>query len=214
MFNDMFNHVFCINLDRRSDRWTESYENFTRLGINVERFSAFDCQEIQNINSDWDKYAHASIACALSHIAILKVAKSRGYKNVFIFEDDVEFFENFNEKFEVLRKQIPENWDMFYLSANPVAEILPISKNLLKCNKLHTTHAYGVRDNVYDLLIRAGQNFLHGIDTNYTDIHPHINCYLASPPLVTQKKGYSDLQYKETDYHSLSMNHGDSEYEL
>ena len=33
--NDYFDKIICINLDKRTDRWTESLEQFKKAGIEV-----------------------------------------------------------------------------------------------------------------------------------------------------------------------------------
>ena len=51
----------------------------------------------------------------------------------------------------------------------------------------------------------------HGIDKNYTSVQKHLNCYVINPPLVSQKDGYSDLQFTETNYSFLKMEYNMSD---
>lgn len=206
MLNDVFDKIICINLERRKDRWNQSCSEFAKHGIEVERFSAFDHEEFQNIYNQYDVYQRASLGCSLSHVAVLKSAKSRGFKNVLILEDDAEFHDQFNEIFNQVSPQIPENWNMIYFGPNRGSDCRPIkvSENIFRASDLLTTHAYAVNENTYDILIKAGQNFIHGIDTNYVNyVQPRVNCYLINPPLIFQRSDYSDLQMKNVDYVSF-----------
>ena len=40
--NDFFEKIYCINLNRRMDRYKECVEEFKKINANVERFSAID----------------------------------------------------------------------------------------------------------------------------------------------------------------------------
>jgi len=71
--------VFYINLDKRPDRNISIQYELSRMGIpshKIERFSAFE---------------YGQIGCAMSHKRVLQIAQERGYKNIFIFEDDFQF---------------------------------------------------------------------------------------------------------------------------
>jgi GR25 family glycosyltransferase involved in LPS biosynthesis len=70
--------MYYINLDRRGDRRGEVEAEFTKMGLTVERFSAIDRKP-------------GIVGCGLSHLAVLKLARERGLKNVLIFEDDFQF---------------------------------------------------------------------------------------------------------------------------
>ena len=70
-------HIFYINLDKRMDRKTEFETSMARVGWKSERFSGIYCPPPRGI-----------VGCTKSHLAVLKLAKERKYKNVLIFEDD------------------------------------------------------------------------------------------------------------------------------
>ena len=72
-------HIFYINLDHRTDRNQEILSELHKMELPYERFSAI-CTPGQGI-----------LGCTKSHTEVLKLAKTRGYKNVLILEDDFEF---------------------------------------------------------------------------------------------------------------------------
>jgi hypothetical protein len=40
--NDFVKHIYCINLDRRSDRWEESLKEFDKRSLSVSKFPGID----------------------------------------------------------------------------------------------------------------------------------------------------------------------------
>lgn len=78
-FMNHFDQIYCINLDKRKDRWHLVENLFKELGIYelIVRYSAVE-------------YNPGNMGCALSHAAVLKDAKAKGYNKIFVFEDDVE----------------------------------------------------------------------------------------------------------------------------
>ena len=80
---DFFDKIYCLNLDKRTDRWDEAQDEFKSIGIfeKIERFSAIEK------DPGWH-------GCRDSHIAIIEDSKLNGYKNVLVLEDDVKFINN------------------------------------------------------------------------------------------------------------------------
>ena len=86
---DYFDAIYCINLDKRPDRWEWVKKEFEKMGIEdkVKRFPAFDVNK-------------KHVGCALSHRYIIKLAKENKYNNVLILEDDIYFNKNWIELLE------------------------------------------------------------------------------------------------------------------
>lgn len=118
-FNTYFDKIYCINLDRRPDRWETVKEKFDKLNIKVERFSACDgndlppevLQTYQGIN----KY---EVACMISHYNVIKDAKQNNYTRILILEDDVMFAQNFMDKFFASAQKLPDDYKIWYLGAS------------------------------------------------------------------------------------------------
>ena len=47
--NSHFNNIYCINLDRRTDRWEECLIEFKKHSLDVERFSAIDGKDLKSL---------------------------------------------------------------------------------------------------------------------------------------------------------------------
>ena len=109
VLNNYFEKIYYLNLERRPDRNKECIDELTKYGILAERFNAIDAKEL-NLKP-W-------MGCLLSNLEIIKTAKERGFKNILILEDDVIFNDNFDDLFNSYINQVPNNWDMLYLSGN------------------------------------------------------------------------------------------------
>ena len=72
---DNFEKIYCINLDRRTDRWEESLIEFKKWGIegNVERYSAVDGKSlsVESLNNFLDL---GNMGLITTHINILEEA--------------------------------------------------------------------------------------------------------------------------------------------
>jgi GR25 family glycosyltransferase involved in LPS biosynthesis len=203
MINDFFEKIYCINLDRRPDRWERASNHFEDVGIIVERFSAIDGTIIDNQSELKNNGAYG---CALSHRDIIIKCKLDNVKNVLILEDDVVFRQNFQdhvkENFEKLT-----SWDMIYLGGQHKRKPLYISDGLFKLKKCLATHAYAVSCNFYDEYLKITSNMRRPIDVNLAESQSSCDCYVLTMRdenytcMTYQEIGYSDIEKRNTCYH-------------
>jgi len=141
--NDLFNFdvkkTFMINLDRRKDRWTKMENLFKTNNINtsqITRFGAVDGRTYDfssflrlftNIDLSIIKNPYPShefkkgvLGCALSHYKVWTFINAHGNDDEDIFlvlEDDIEFTENFKEKYNNIRNQLSKDndWGITFL---------------------------------------------------------------------------------------------------
>jgi hypothetical protein len=75
-------------------------------------------------------------------------------------------------------------------------------KKLISC---HTTHSYGISENVYDYLIENIEKNLYSlpIDVTYSIIQSNIKSFITIPFLTFQCDGFSDIQNNHVDYDSI-----------
>ena len=206
--NSYFEHVFCLTLERRKDRYMEAKEEFERHGIDVEFIYGVDgvtLPQPTTICPDGTIPSKGDIGCQLSHLAIARLAKQRGYNNYFVFEDDAQMTSTFNTDFEKYIKQLPINWDFIYLGGNHDGGFKMVSDNMAKIARTYTTHAYGVRSTAIDAIIEvlsAGEN---KVDVGIASLHSKFNCYCIRPHLSWQKNGVSDILGKYVEYPHLKL---------
>lgn len=97
---------FCINLDRRSDRWQIMQKRFSDQNMIVHRWSAIDAKEYNLSNPT---------GASCSHMGILYFCKLADIQYAMIFEDDVVLCHNFINKLQNILDRIPQDWDALSL---------------------------------------------------------------------------------------------------
>ena len=212
--NEFFDKVYCINLDRRNDRWDSCLIEFEKHGIDVERFSAVDGNaENYSLGYPYDN----ELAGAISHLNVVKKAKELGLKNVLILEDDVVFHDDLNNLFSEFIKQLPNNWEAFLFGGNHVGGRIQILPNVSKINISYALHAYGVNEKSYDYIINYIESKINKVikegksviktsvaaDFFMADTQQVLNWYCFTPHLAWQKEDFSDIQKNKVNYDFL-----------
>jgi len=172
-----FEQIYCINLDRRPERWQEVCKVFDSVGIlhRVQRFPAIDHENPRR-------------GCALSHLACIEQARRAGCLNVLIFEDDIRWRiwdpKLLEKAVTVLKKD--NLWELFYLGGRLQRQATVISPEIVE-SRLWSTHAYAVSHRAYDRI--AG--FKLPIDVWYSR---NFRSYCLRPMMAVQAKGFSDIK--------------------
>jgi len=189
---NFFDKIFYINLDKRTDRLEACKGELNKVGVIAERQPGIIYEGFEN------KYRNACVGNSLAHAQCL--IKSKGFNNVLIFEDDIEWLLNPQEVLENLNQfliELPEDWDMFYLGINmDMYEAYRISDHVAKITGGFSTHAYCVRSNLFDLLIdiNSDKTIIHNDVAYANDVIPNHNVYVPIPLLAGQRKDFSDIQ--------------------
>ena len=85
-----------MNLDNRTDKWEQCREQFDKMGMIVERFSAIDGSTL-DMSGISDAHTPNRLACRISQLNIFLDAKEHQYKNFLLLEDDIEFYYDFRK---------------------------------------------------------------------------------------------------------------------
>jgi hypothetical protein len=190
--NDTFDHIYCINLNNRLDRWENCIEEFSKYGVAVERFSAStsnDIAEPYTVNS-------GEAGLILTHKRIFQNAIDHGYSSILILEDDVEFAENFEEYLE----QIPEDWDVIFLGGNHLRGIGDyVNGRIYRAYQTYACHAVGFNSKQFTYL-KDNIGYELPVDVTYANILDNMNSYVFKPVLAWQRPGWSDLLNSYTNY--------------
>jgi GR25 family glycosyltransferase involved in LPS biosynthesis len=197
--NQYFDKIYCINLDRRSDRWSICLNEFKKHNLTVERFPAVDGKKI-TAKSDW--MTGGRIACCLSHLGIIKQMISQNIQKVLILEDDVQFIDNLNEVFSEKINAVPNDFDMLYFCGNSPRDIQVLNPHVAKISKTLSTGSYAISINFAKLIATKIEELNVAVDSVYWDNTPYCNCYIFMPFLSTQRASFSDIEEKFTDYSS------------
>lgn len=188
LFDTYFDKIFVINLDSRPDRWKSMVEELERAGIkNYERFSAVRITDYKTIPPNLYQHCHFSplaknskyhigmVGCKLSHISVIRIAKSRGYNRILILEDDVIFLPNPGKILEKTISQVSK-WDMLYLGATFLRanSFLEGKPNVAKVNGALTTSSYALDNSngIFDFILKYLPVYGSEVDVFYAyNIH-------------------------------------------
>jgi len=196
---DYFSELYCINLDRRQDRWEHAQKEFMSVGIlnRVIRVSAVEHQD-------------GRIGLIKSFLKIFKDVQERNIQNVLIFEDDIHFISE-NNPISTLEKSISQlgsiEWSLFYLGANTHERCNVFRPNLILIKNAFSAHAVAYSHKTYKQIIEKFEktNEIRSID----DINDVFFCkeiqnkrmsFLVNPIIATQYPSYSDLEKKDVNY--------------
>ena len=199
--NAYFDKVYCINLDKRYDRWHETRLELGKFGIDCERVSA-----VAGNPGVSSPMRSGAVGCAMSHLKVCEMAKSAGFKKILILEDDVVFCDDFDKLFETYVAQVPSDWKLLYAGGNHLGSynVFPFSTNVVRINNTYTTHFVGLDCVIFDEMIdRVPRDLTKPIDQIYAEWQRKHPSFCITPHLVWQRAGYSDIDEAYRDYDSI-----------
>lgn len=110
-----FDQIYCINLERRSDKLSE-FSRWADKLFKWKRINAVDGTTLVGHARVSQKLSSFELGCILSHRLVLNDALNAGHERILILEDDVipaTLLAKFDRSFESLG-----DWAMIYLGAN------------------------------------------------------------------------------------------------
>jgi len=212
ILNKKVDKIFVINLKERKDKYERIKLHMKQQKItNYERFNAIkpnltDIYENKNLLALYRKscFGIGVIGCKLSHLAVINLAKKRGYKSILILEDDAFPLSNFSENIKKNFHELEEtktDWDMLYLGANHKSKGVTISPHIKRCFSAYTTSSYIVKSVLYDTILENANLSPVEIDNYYVnEIQKKYKVYSVSPNLITQYDSVSDISGNFTSY--------------
>jgi len=215
------NEIYVINLKKRPERLKEFNNNY-KLNRDYKLIEAIDGNNINDIDKiigdegkrSLDNYyiynikrrfhyelsSYGAIGCYLSHVNLWKEIIKNNYKNVIIFEDDVNVS---NIQYNYLIKRInllPDDWDI-YLLINPdyCYEKVKVEnkRNLYKVKRFFLLHAYIINMNACKKIIESNTLF---------PINQQIDHHLSELSLINKLNIYI---HDEISYYNTISQHSD-----
>jgi hypothetical protein len=204
---DHFALTRVLNLPARTDRYREISAQLEAMGM---PFAADEVELFRAIKPpDAAGFTNAAVhGCFLSHLNILRNARTRGVANVLIMEDDLQVQPQAVETLaEMAAELMQQPWDIAYfghfLPSSPVAA--PGWKTFH--GELRTSHFYAVHSSVFDRLIAYLEDCLirppghpvggpmeyDGALNMFRLWHPDTITLVAQPSLGGQRSSPSDI---------------------
>ncbi|MGD0960942.1 MAG: glycosyltransferase family 25 protein [Methylomonas sp.] len=212
-----FQQIYIINLPHRTDRKAEMAAQLAKIGLNLDQPQIMLFPAIRPA----DAGAFPSIGargCFLSHLAVLSDALQRNFDRILIFEDDLDFVENFNTRMPLYLDTLQHmDWHIFYGGysiVDPVAaesasepphaghfKVAPSNQEIV------TTHFLAFQRQVIHELVdylrqmlqrpdgdpAGGPMHVDGAYSWYRRAHPDRVTVLATPELGYQRWSRTDL---------------------
>jgi glycosyl transferase family 25 len=194
--------IYCINLDRRPDRWEQVKKEFAKHNLTVERFAGVEGRDFKKVYPA----DPGNCGCTLSHYFIIERAKLLGLDTVMIFECDAELHDNFNELLSVCFENLPSDWGMLYLGGSHREKPVYVNDHILKVSRTLTTHAYIINSSMFDAVIDTFKNLDQPVDCLYVELQKQFNVYVTNPPLAWQRGGFSDIVGRNMRYDWIKSN--------
>lgn len=194
------NKIYCINLDRRKDRWINAQKEFKRLWIQgfIKRISGIE-------KKPWN------LGCLLSHLKIHKISNKKNEDYILVLEDDAIFHVDFDYIIRLIEEVMVFNPDLVYLGGSfwPTTQLESISENWYRATGIWKMHAYIISNKWKNMLrkdidsmwwpekfIQKYKNFDTWIALNLSE---RITCYFPKKNLCNQNSGISDTSWNIKD---------------
>jgi len=200
---EFFDKTYCINLERRSDRWEECLNEFKKYELTgIDRFIAVDGKKLNQTSSGF--MTPSRLALVKTNVNILEDAIKNNYNSILILEDDVEFTDQV-KNMESFFKSLPEDWDMLYFGGNHNTHMGKKPPNLVndKVCKLHytfSTHCVAINKKSFVEVLNRIKKYDNALDVIYVELQKSLNVYSFYPLIATQRVSFSDIENKMTDY--------------
>lgn len=207
--------AYCINLDKRADRWAAHLANCREMAVppgTIERFSA--CVEPD----------FGALGCAKSHVAVLaSFLTTTRADYCLVLEDDFEFLRPWTDLVQRFNRLAGErvDWDVLLLTGTAVLAEHTQPPGVARTLESQTTTGYLVkRAYVPQLLARFTESIpqmerFHAlprtavgarlaIDVAWKPLQRRDRWFIFSPPMGRQRPDYSDIEAKAVNYDAIT----------
>lgn len=196
--------IYCINLNRRPERWERMQARFYGLHWKVRRMQAIDARYM-SVQSFCKKYQNRpqvagspktdtqSIACALSHINCIRHAQRMEYGRILVLEDDAMFHHDIIATLQ--SKPLPEA-SVVYLGASQYNWdcVKPVD-GFYRASETYGMFAYILKACMFDALVDLWMQFGTTCDGYMANVvQKDFNCPVYFPNLVVADVNQSDIR--------------------
>jgi glycosyl transferase family 25 len=181
--------ALCINLDRRTDRWTTFTENFDKYNVPYTRFSA-----VEDTNG--------ALGCAKSHVAVLELQQDLPV--AFVVEDDAMITEPIEP---LIDEFLRSTADVLMLGWN-TRTFKNFSPTFFRVLDAYTTSCYIVKAKVLPDVLSAfrksvsdlSKKIKNPIDVEWHKLQKRLVFVAPKRHVVIQRESYSDIENRVVNY--------------
>lgn len=206
-----FDRVFCINLDRRPDRWKRFQGNLPKDWpfAPVKKVQAIDGQKVQR--PQWWRQGGGAWGCFRTHLRLIEQCLNNGVDSVLLMEDDALFPDDFTVRVRAFLEAVPDDWGMLYLGGQHLhvnnSPPIRVNDEVFIPYNVNRTHAFALRGKtmteVYRHLCRNDWHNGNHIDHHLGRFHqrrdPEHPVYCPKEWLVGQAGGKSNISGRNPD---------------
>jgi GR25 family glycosyltransferase involved in LPS biosynthesis len=208
MIHNHFNKVFIITTSVKSDRYDYIKKTIKEKNIDCEIVFSTNkkyCAHYETINFWGGKLINTQpyISLTSAYYSIFANCLFHDYNNVLIFEDDICFEENFDEKLKLFMDNIPEDWGYINLGYCG-SKLLPhgwrtnyINEYVSEISVSWSTHATAYKNkDIFQKLINRMDDINDSIEfiiNYYTHIDKSFKSYTPNDIIFTQ------LSYRDSN---------------
>jgi hypothetical protein len=175
--NELFDCVYIINLDYRTDRLKSITDQFKKIDLIYKRFSAVKGNNGKN-------------GCRLSHLAVLQDAKLHGFNRILICEDDLVLRRKFVDDIQKI-VELSNGCDLLFFHHYQPSDVSS-DELVIKHRAPWCTHLYGVFNinNVLNTIVN-GNTDDREIDNIY--VNSNLDTRMTSEEYAFQIPHMSDV---------------------
>lgn len=209
MLNSVFDQIRIISLRERRDRRQQVTTELAKLQMTLDEKHVTFFDAIRPDAADGFPNVGAR-GCFLSHLSVLREARTMSVRRLLILEDDVQFTQEFVGHPEPTLEMIRNTkWDLLWLGASkPVVPTDGQRVSLLRTvDGIVGAHCYAVSHDAFELVISELEAMLERepgspeggpmhVDGAYSTIVskcPQVSRFVSVPAIATQRSSRSDI---------------------
>lgn len=182
--------IYCITLEDQLSRIESCKKEFEKSKLDYQFFYGIDGSKtnLNVISDNTSKHTQMNsgrIGCFLSHYMLWNHILYSEYEEVLILEDDFHFETTFEEILNY-KKELPNDWDLFFIGYCCESKIEPISEKIAKGDGI-CTHAYFITKKGIEKLLDNILPIDLPIDMKMRSVYDTMNVYYTTKKLVLNK---------------------------
>lgn len=202
----LFEHVFIVNLEFRTDRRAEMAEQLGLIGLSLNhpQITLFPAVRPED-SGKWPSIG--ARGCFMSHLLILREAKSMGLRSVLILEDDLDWSRSFLSRGDAMLAHLEQaDWEFVHGGYEDTGTEPPALNLVSPEFGLEMTHFVGLKGNIEAIEAylttmadrpagdpAGGPMHVDGAYSWYRKDAPQIRSWIYQPAIGVQRASRTDI---------------------